>query len=83
MKSGGSVWFGVDSKSFEISLESPKGKLSGVITVRGRSFSLGSDLVRGSFRAAGEGGGLLSKGGFEGFQQLLVGGREKLQASVT
>ncbi|RVW63335.1 hypothetical protein CK203_058259 [Vitis vinifera] len=35
MKSGGSVWFGVDSKSFEISLESPKGKLSGVITVRG------------------------------------------------
>ena len=29
MKSGGSVWFGVDSKSFEISLESPKGSSLG------------------------------------------------------
>ena len=39
MKSGGSVWFGVDSKSFEISVESLNGKLSRVITERGRSFS--------------------------------------------
>ncbi|RVW81126.1 hypothetical protein CK203_044684 [Vitis vinifera] len=39
MKSGGSVWFGVDSKSFEISVESLNGKLSRVITESGRSFS--------------------------------------------
>ena len=39
MKSGGSVWFGVDSKSFEILVESFKRKLSRVITERGRSFS--------------------------------------------
>ncbi|RVW74531.1 hypothetical protein CK203_053789 [Vitis vinifera] len=37
---GGNVWFGIESKSFEISVESLKGKISGVITERGWSFLL-------------------------------------------
>lgn len=37
---GGNVWFGIESKSFEISVEFLKGKISGVITERGWSFLL-------------------------------------------
>lgn len=36
---GGKCWFGVESKSFEISLELVKGKAVGKIVERGRGFS--------------------------------------------
>ena len=39
MKVGGRAWFGIESKSFKISVELSKGKLFGVITKRGRKFS--------------------------------------------
>ena len=39
MNVGGRAWFGIESKSFEISVELSKGKLSGVIIERGRNFS--------------------------------------------
>ncbi|KAL6322405.1 hypothetical protein AAG906_007959 [Vitis piasezkii] len=39
MKVGGRAWFGIESKSFEISVELSKGKWTGVITERGRNFS--------------------------------------------
>ena len=43
---GGKCWFGVDSKSFEISKEMVEGKIVGLIEERGWGFPLGSDLAR-------------------------------------
>lgn len=39
MKVGGRAWFRIESKSFKISMELFKGKLSRVTTERGRNFS--------------------------------------------
>ena len=36
--SRGRVWFGIESKSFKILVDFFKGKISGVIIERGRSF---------------------------------------------
>ena len=39
MKVGGRAWYGIESKSFEISVELFKGRWTGVIIERGRNFS--------------------------------------------
>ena len=39
MRVGGRAWFGIESKSFKISMELFKGKLSKVIIERDRNFS--------------------------------------------
>ena len=38
-RKGGKVWFGVESKSFEISIKEIRGKVEGRVSKRGRGFS--------------------------------------------
>ena len=58
---GGIAWFGIDSKSFEISTEFSRGKFSGVITEE-EIFRNGSDLVIEAFPCFWKGWSCVVKG---------------------